>query len=548
MTAKLIVLGVVAAALATSGAAASTEGPLAGKIVFSSTRDNLTVEPPLSALNAGEIYLMNPDGTDVQRLTNNLDGDAFGTLNPDGNGKIVFDSNRNRLSSDALNVSDLFLMDVDGTDQTFLIRGGSPTWSPTGTHIAFHASASGAGRPILNTPGAATTDSDIFVADVAALLAGASPQPPVVVNITQRAGVDEDPDWSPDGQKIVYTRRAADETDANNPLSAEIYKLNADGTGSPERVTGGLEGNLEEERGPAWSPDGKKIAYACRKGANPLPPRPDGQPRPLTFEICVINADGTGETRLTFNTTPDLTPSWSPDGERIVLHRTIDGAGQLAVINHDGSGFQQLTYADGVSVLAHWGELETTPPAIAIEAPADGATYVLAQVAPSDYSCSDEGSGVVLCSGPPTIDTSFVGVHTFTVDARDAARNASQLSVQYVVAYAICALYDQTKAHKLGSTIPIRLQLCDAAGVNVSSSTTSLHIVGLTRTSDAATGDFADSGSANADGDFRYDETVGDTGGYVLNLATTGLSVGTWALTFTVAGDPTLHAVQVRVR
>src|SRR5918994_7018769 len=100
MTAKLIVLGVVAAALATNGAAASTEAPLAGKIVFSSTRDNLTVSPQL---NAGEIYLMNPDGTDVQRLTNNLDGDAFATLNPDGNGKIVFDSNRNRAPDEALN-------------------------------------------------------------------------------------------------------------------------------------------------------------------------------------------------------------------------------------------------------------------------------------------------------------------------------------------------------------------------------------------------------------------------------------------------------------
>jgi hypothetical protein len=267
-----------------------------------------------------------------------------------------------------------------------------------------------------------------------------------------------------------------------------------------------------------------------------------------SFEICVINADGTGETRLMDDNVPDLTPSWSPDGERILFHRTISGFGQLVVMNKDGTGRQQLTDAAGVSVLAHWGELETTPPAIAIEAPADGATYVLGQVARPAYSCSDEGSGVVLCSGPPAIDTSFVGVHTFTVDARDAARNASQRSVQYVVAYAVCVLYDETKAHKLGSTIPIRLQLCDAAGVNVSSSATSVHVAGVTRVSDDATGEFAGSGSANADGDFRYDETVGDTGGYVLNLATTGLSVGTWAVTFTAGGDPTLHGVQFRVR
>src|SRR5918994_1775101 len=483
MTSKLIVLSVIAVALATSGAAASTEAPLADRIAFSSTRDRLTVSP---ALNAAEICLMNADGSGVQRLTENLDGDAFATLNPDGNGKIVFDSNRNRAPDEALNTSDLFLMDVDGSDQTFLIRGGSPTWSPTGTHIAFHASASGTGTPILTTPGAATTDSDIFVVDVAALLAGASPQLPVVENITKRIGVDEDPDWSPNGRKLVYTRRAAGETNHNNPVTAEIYVVNAGGSGSPEPLTE----NGEEERGPAWS----------------------------------------------------------PDGDRILFHRTVAMAAQLFVINKNGTGLQQLTYPPGLNLLANWGEVETTPPAIAIDAPGDGETYVLAQVVEPDYTCSDEGSGVVLCSGPAAIDTSIVGVHTFTVDARDAAGNVSQRSAEYVVAYAICVLYDETKAHKLGSTIPIRLQLCNAAGVNVSSLATSVHVVGLTRVSDHATDEFAGSGSANADAEFRYDESVGDTGGYVLNLATTGLSTGTWELTLAAAGDPTFHAVRFRVR
>src|SRR6266700_6022127 len=62
---------------------------LVSTIAFTSTRDN----PTVIQLFAAEIYLMNPDGTNPRRLTNNAYGDAFPTLSPDGK-KIVFDSNR----------------------------------------------------------------------------------------------------------------------------------------------------------------------------------------------------------------------------------------------------------------------------------------------------------------------------------------------------------------------------------------------------------------------------------------------------------------------
>jgi Tol biopolymer transport system component len=188
---------VVAAALSvgTAGIAAAEQCDFP-TIAFTSTRDDPTGNPQLAA----EIYLMkmNEDNTvdttvELVRLTNNTDGgDGFPALSPDGK-KIVFDTNRLRLSGEPLNTNDLFVMNTDGTEQTHLIRGSTASWSPDGKYIAFHRSASGTGLPIKTDPGAATFDSDIFIMNVDDL----SP-----INITNSMlYIDDDPDWSPDGQR-----------------------------------------------------------------------------------------------------------------------------------------------------------------------------------------------------------------------------------------------------------------------------------------------------------------------------------------------------------
>ncbi len=70
-------------------------GSVVQKIVFSTTRDKPVPDPgTLPQVNL-EIYLMNPDGTDPVRLTNNSVNDSFAALSPDGKGRIVFDSARN---------------------------------------------------------------------------------------------------------------------------------------------------------------------------------------------------------------------------------------------------------------------------------------------------------------------------------------------------------------------------------------------------------------------------------------------------------------------
>jgi TolB protein len=339
-----------------SPAAQGVAWDLVPAIAFVSTRDDPTVNPLLAA----EIYVMDGDGIHARRVTENSDGDGFPALSPDGR-KIVFDSNRLRVEGEALNTSDLFLMNANGTEQTWVARGSSGTWSPDGKTLAFHASASGTGLPIKGDPGAATFDSDIFVLSVDDDSAGIA----VPVNITNNsAAVDDDPDWSPelpDGQKIVFTSHSVSDNHINS-VTAEIYVISADGTGTPTRLTF----NAEEERAPAWSPDGTRILHMCKAGG-------------ADFEICVMNADGTGQTPLTVNAVPDLTPSWSPDGSQIVFHRPVAGRFQLFKMNADGTdvpGCVRLTLLDacavrltntpGINAFANWGAVrERSVPAAA---------------------------------------------------------------------------------------------------------------------------------------------------------------------------------------
>jgi len=303
-------------------------------IAFASTRHN----PAGKLLLDSQIYLMNGDGTNVRRITDNKYADNFPSLSPDGR-KILFESSRLRTEEEPLNTSHLFLMNSDGTGQTMLTRGSSATWSPDGKKIAFHASASGTGRIPKPYPGAAAIDNDIFVMNVNdSLKKTALPK-----NITNSPeAIDEDPDWSPNGKKILFTSHLAAD-DKIDSVTAEIYVMNADGKGKRVRLTN----NSEEERAPAWSPDGKRIVYACRKGGT-------------DFEICVMNADGTGQVQLTDNTLGDLTSSWSPDGKKIIFHRTKgDGTGrfQLWLINSDGTGEVQMTDTPGLNGFPNWGEV-----------------------------------------------------------------------------------------------------------------------------------------------------------------------------------------------
>jgi hypothetical protein len=63
-----------------------------------------------------------------------------------------------------------------------------------------------------------------------------------------------------------------------------------------------------------------------------------------------------------------------------------------------------------------------------------------------------------------------------------------------------------------------------------------------------APGALEDSGNANPDGNFRYDATLGGTGGYIYNFSTRGLTTGTYAIEFTAESDPHVYRAQSQVR
>lgn len=100
----------------------------------------------------------------------------------------------------------------------------------------------------------------------------------------------------------------------------------------------------------------------------------------------------------------------------------------------------------------------------------------------------------------------------------------------------ICLLYDDTKAVKSGAAYPIKLYLCNPFQADVSGSGIVLHATQVVLISTSATSDVLEAGASNSDFDFRFDSTLGPSGGYIFNLKTTGLSKGQYELVFTVNG------------
>lgn len=126
---------------------------------------------------------------------------------------------------------------------------------------------------------------------------------------------DAEPDWSPDGQTIVYIS-------SRDPQRQNfaVHAMNADGS-NPRVLIPATENSMNLS--PRFSPDGKKIAFHTNRDGN--------------MEIYVADADGRNQVNLTKSSTNEAAPSWSPDGKQIVFASDRGGSYGIYLMDADGS-------------------------------------------------------------------------------------------------------------------------------------------------------------------------------------------------------------------
>ena len=268
-----------------------------------------------------QIYMLNSDGANLERLTNHLYNDLSPSWSPDGK-RVAFISNRD-------GNDELYLMDADGKHQQRLTRTvddeGAPDWSPDGQHLVFTRRC--------NTLENCTSQQDLYVIDQ---------DGNNLRRLTDTFDNEFLPAWSPDGQQIAYV--------LGNTQGSSIYSMNTNGT-ERKLLVGDAQINASM---PAWSPDGARLAYVVWN------PPGSGSSSAVAYqsELYVANADGSQAQRLTNEQAQISQPTWSPDGGSLAFSlRRRDPTGEhiFTLPVESASGLSPLTEGSQNDTRPSWG-------------------------------------------------------------------------------------------------------------------------------------------------------------------------------------------------
>lgn len=236
-----------------------------------------------------EIGVVDYDGYNFTRLTNNSNINLFPSYAPDG-GKILFSTyEKDRLSIYLYDFSEKKIEKVS----SYVGLNFAPCWSPDGTKICMSLSKDG--------------NAEIYILDL---------NTKRLSRLTKNSAIDTSPTFSPNSREIAFVSDRS-----GNP---QIYVMDTHG-GNVRRLT--FHGNYNTS--PAWSPRGDIIAYVSRERDN-------------SQQIYVTDPTDFSPVRLTYLGNNEE-PAWSPDGLHIVFSSNRSGHYELYTTNWDGSRLRKLT-------------------------------------------------------------------------------------------------------------------------------------------------------------------------------------------------------------
>ena len=272
-----------------------------------------------------ELFVINADGSEIRQVTQPETLGFNLQWSPDGR-QLAFEGTCGR------EWWDICIIGADGTGLRAITKGpGSnrePAWSPDGSRIAFSRGPEGSGT------------RDIYV--IGADGTGES-------RITSDPGDERGPAWSPDGASLAYVAISG----------TEKIQLVALRGGTPRVLA--AEGTSNES--PAFSHDGKRIAFSSNRSAKPesaytaeVRKTPGSESLPVTsaHDIFVVDVSGRGLTRLTHDASANYSPAWSPDDRHIAFISDRDGRQELYVMGADGTNPVRLSQQEGDAGSPSW--------------------------------------------------------------------------------------------------------------------------------------------------------------------------------------------------